>query len=100
MSFDVILPFLRPIEGLIKDPEVSEIMVNAPTRVFIERKRASGRSGRVFPSRKNLCRWRCATSHGRLAMKSAKRSRYLIPGFPMDPAWRQSSHHVPLAERL
>jgi pilus assembly protein CpaF len=37
MSFDVILPFLRPIEGLIKDPEVSEIMVNAPARVFIER---------------------------------------------------------------
>ena len=37
MSFDVILPFLRPIEGLIKDPEVSEIMVNGPSRVFIER---------------------------------------------------------------
>jgi pilus assembly protein CpaF len=37
MSFDLILPFLRPIEGLIKDPEVSEIMVNAPARVFIER---------------------------------------------------------------
>jgi pilus assembly protein CpaF len=37
MSFDVILPFLRPIEELIKDPEVSEIMVNAPARVFIER---------------------------------------------------------------
>jgi pilus assembly protein CpaF len=37
VSFDVILPFLRPIEGLIKDPEVSEIMVNAPARVFIER---------------------------------------------------------------
>ena len=37
MSFEVILPFLRPIEGLIKDPGVSEIMVNAPARVFIER---------------------------------------------------------------
>ncbi len=37
MSFDVILPFLRPIERLIKDPGVSEIMVNAPPRVFIER---------------------------------------------------------------
>jgi len=37
MSFDVILPFLRPIEALIKDPGVSEIMVNAPARVFIER---------------------------------------------------------------
>jgi len=37
MSFDVILPFLRPIEGLIKDATISEIMVNGPSRVFIER---------------------------------------------------------------
>jgi pilus assembly protein CpaF len=37
MSFDVILPFLRPIEHLIKDPGVSEIMVNGPTSVFVER---------------------------------------------------------------
>jgi pilus assembly protein CpaF len=37
MSFDVILPFLRPIEGLIKDLSISEIMVNGPTCVFIER---------------------------------------------------------------
>jgi len=37
MSFDVILPFLRPIEGLLKDPTVSEIMVNGPVSVFIER---------------------------------------------------------------
>lgn len=37
MSFDVILPFLRPIESLLKDPSVSEIMVNGPSCVFIER---------------------------------------------------------------
>ena len=37
MSFDVILPFLRPIESLIRDPAISEIMVNGPTCVFIER---------------------------------------------------------------
>jgi len=37
MSFDVILPFLRPIEHLIKDPGVSEIMVNGPGSVFVER---------------------------------------------------------------
>ncbi len=29
MSFDLILPFLRPIEHLIRDDEVSEIMVNS-----------------------------------------------------------------------
>jgi pilus assembly protein CpaF len=37
MSFDVILPFLRPIAHLIQDPEVSEIMVNGSGRVFVER---------------------------------------------------------------
>lgn len=37
MSFDVILPFLRPIEALIRDPDVSEIMVNGNRRVFVER---------------------------------------------------------------
>ena len=37
MSFDVILPFLRPIAHLIQDPDVTEIMVNGARRVFIER---------------------------------------------------------------
>ena len=36
MSFEVILPFLRPIEPLILDPEVTEIMVNGSGRIFIE----------------------------------------------------------------
>jgi len=38
MSFDLILPFLRPIEALIMDPDVSEIMVNGTRRVFVERR--------------------------------------------------------------
>jgi pilus assembly protein CpaF len=37
MSFDLILPFLRPIADLIQDPTVSEIMVNGSHRVFVER---------------------------------------------------------------
>jgi pilus assembly protein CpaF len=37
MSFDLILPFLRPIANLILDPTVSEIMVNGSQRVFVER---------------------------------------------------------------
>jgi pilus assembly protein CpaF len=37
MSFEVILPFLRPIAHLIQDPDVSEIMVNGSRRVFVER---------------------------------------------------------------
>ena len=37
MSFEIILPFLRPIAPYLVDPEVSEIMVNPGGTVFIER---------------------------------------------------------------
>ena len=37
MSFDLILPFLRPIAHLIRDPQITEVMVNGSGRVFIER---------------------------------------------------------------
>lgn len=37
MSFDLIVPFLRPIEHLLADEEVSEIMVNASGAVYVER---------------------------------------------------------------
>src|SRR5581483_8048971 len=37
MSFDLILPFLRPLTPLLEDPEITEIMVTPPTKVFIER---------------------------------------------------------------
>src|SRR5437868_3950104 len=36
MSWDVIIPFLRPIEGLLRDPDISDILVNGGGRVFIE----------------------------------------------------------------
>jgi pilus assembly protein CpaF len=37
MSWDIIIPFLRPIEPLIRDPEISDIMVNGSAGVFIEK---------------------------------------------------------------
>jgi pilus assembly protein CpaF len=37
MQFETILPFLRPIEHLILDPDISEIMVNAGSRIFVEK---------------------------------------------------------------
>ncbi len=36
-GFELILPFLRPIQHLILDPDISEIMINGPERVFIEK---------------------------------------------------------------
>ena len=38
MSFELILPFLRPIAHLIADPQITEVMVNGTGRVFIERR--------------------------------------------------------------
>ena len=37
-GFETILPFLKPIEHLLLDDAISEVMVNAPDSVFIERK--------------------------------------------------------------
>src|SRR6267154_3481116 len=37
MSWDVIIPFLRPIEALIRDPDISNILVNGPNHVFVEK---------------------------------------------------------------
>jgi pilus assembly protein CpaF len=36
-GFETILPFLKPIEHLIRDDSVSEVMVNGPDHIFIER---------------------------------------------------------------
>jgi pilus assembly protein CpaF len=36
-GFELILPFLRPIQHLILDPDISEITVNGPERIFIEK---------------------------------------------------------------
>jgi pilus assembly protein CpaF len=37
MSWDVIIPFLRGIEGLIRDPDISDILINGPDQVFVEK---------------------------------------------------------------
>ena len=36
-GFEMILPFLKPIEHLILDHTISEVMVNGPDHIFIER---------------------------------------------------------------
>jgi pilus assembly protein CpaF len=36
-GFRLILPYLRQIENLILDPEISEIMINSPNDIFIEK---------------------------------------------------------------
>jgi pilus assembly protein CpaF len=36
-GFETILPFLKPIEHLILDDSISEVMVNGPDHIFIEK---------------------------------------------------------------
>src|SRR6516164_7293404 len=36
-GFETILPFLKPIEHLILDDSISEVMINGPDSVFVER---------------------------------------------------------------
>src|SRR5437660_9777837 len=36
-GFETILPFLKPIELLILDDSIREVMVNGPDRIFIEK---------------------------------------------------------------
>ena len=36
-GFEIILPFLKPIEHLILDDSISEVMVNGPDHIFIEK---------------------------------------------------------------
>jgi pilus assembly protein CpaF len=38
MSFEIILPFLRPIEALISDEEITEIMCNPDSSCWIEKR--------------------------------------------------------------
>ena len=54
MSFDLILPFLRPIAHLIEDPEISEIMVNGSGRVFLEHHGRLREEGGIHLTEKNL----------------------------------------------
>src|SRR6266498_169910 len=54
MSFDIILPFLRPIAAFILDPDVSEVMVNPGGRVFIEREGRVEEADRIEVAEKSL----------------------------------------------
>jgi len=43
VSWEVIIPFLRPIEPLLRDPDISDVMVNGSGSVFAEKE------GRMYP---------------------------------------------------
>jgi pilus assembly protein CpaF len=53
-SFHLILPFLRPIAHLIQGPDVSEIMIKAGGRVFLDRDGVLEEADDVHLQEKNL----------------------------------------------
>src|SRR5205085_12602653 len=67
MSWETIVPFVRPIEYLILDPDVSDILVNASGRVFVERFGQLQEVPGVILSEKNL---RIAVRHIARALDS------------------------------
>ena len=88
----MILPFLRPIEPFILDPEVSEIMVNGPEHVFIERRGFLEEA----PSRSTPSPswWRSRTWRGASAAISPTRNRSSTHACPTARAWRPSSRRA------
>ncbi len=82
-----ILPFLRPIEALIRDPEISDIMINGEQAVFFEKDgRIERASGVTIPERslqvaaRNIAR--------ALGGEISEESPSLIPGSRTARAWR------------
>src|ERR1700737_18902 len=53
-GFELILPFLRPIQALILDHKISEIMVNGTERIFIKKQGHIEAVEHVFLSQKSL----------------------------------------------
>ena len=50
-----IIPFLRPIEALLRDPEISDIMINGERAVFFEK---NGRMERLPGATIKSCPYR------------------------------------------
>lgn len=55
MSFEIILPFLRPIANLIQDPHISEIMIVPSGRVYIERDSTLRQIADVLLDERHVC---------------------------------------------
>src|SRR5947208_12819366 len=93
MQFETILPFLRPIEHLILDPDISEIMVNADSRIFVEKNGELTPVPGITISEQALC---AAVKNiaRRLGDDISEAKRYWTPACQTAVAWQQSSHHA------
>jgi len=90
-GFEMILPVLRPIQAHILDPDVSEIMVNGPEQVFVERGGYLEQIEGVTLNEKSLM---VAVKNiaGVWATTSRRRSRSSIRDCQMAAVWPRSFH--------
>src|SRR5438309_280622 len=75
MSFEVIIPFLRPIEALLADDDVSEIMCNPDSTCWIERE------GTIHPAPEH--RFKTGELHAGLEVIANKFGKQLDASHPI-----------------
>lgn len=75
MSFDIILPFLRPIESLLADDDISEIMCNPDSTCWIERE------GTIRPASEH--RFKAGELHAGLEVIANKFGKQLDASHPI-----------------
>jgi pilus assembly protein CpaF len=89
MSFDLILPFLRPIERLLLDESVSEIMGNPDSTWWYERDGiVSQEAGVQFDAAKLRTGLEVIANH--LGKRLDEDNPLCMPSFPMEAASRPS----------
>jgi pilus assembly protein CpaF len=75
MSFELIIPFLRPIEALLADDEISEIMCNPDSTCWVER------DGRISPAAD--VRFKAGELHAGLEVIANKFGKHLDASHPI-----------------
>ena len=96
-GFEMILPFLKPIEHLILDDSISEVMVNGPDRVFIEKTGFPRSRCRASRSAKSPSWSRSRISLGVSVTTSRNRNPFSTRACPMAAASPLSSRRAVLA---
>ena len=83
-----LLKFLIPVKPFLDDPSVTEIMINGPDQIFIERKGKLYITDARFPSREAL-EAAMGTSRSSSVVTSTTTGRSSRGGCRTAPAWRR-----------
>ena len=72
-----------PLEALVRDPTVTEVIVNGPDRVYAEREGQAARARRCVSRTRRTCAMSSTASCQRSAGVSTSRARWSTPACPM-----------------